>query len=140
MTVRGADAVIDAVGMEASGSKLDRVLEATKLQMDRTEALRTAMGSVRRGGTLSLSGVYIAMEQNFPLGDLFDKQIQIRMGQANVRRWTDEIVPLLTDADPLGVDFLTTHRLPLEQAPRGYEVFQGKEDGAIKIVLEPGTS
>ena len=131
MTVRGADAVIDAVGMEASGSKLDRVLEATKLQMDRTEALRTAMGSVRRGGTLSLSGVYIAMEQNFPLGDLFDKQIQIRMGQANVRRWTDEIVPLLTDADPLGVDFLTTHRLPLEQAPRGYEVFQGKEDGAI---------
>jgi threonine dehydrogenase-like Zn-dependent dehydrogenase len=137
-TGRGADAVIDAVGMEASGSKLDRVLEATKLQMDRTEALRTAMGSVRRGGTLSLSGVYIAMEQNFPLGDLFDKQVQIRMGQANVRRWTDEILPLLTDDDPLGVDFLTTHRMELEQAPNGYEIFQRKENGAIKVVLEPG--
>jgi threonine dehydrogenase-like Zn-dependent dehydrogenase len=140
LTGRGADAVIDAVGMEAGGSKLDRVLEATKLQMDRTEALRTAMGSVRRGGTLSLSGVYIAMEQNFPLGDLFDKQIQIRMGQANVRRWTDEILPLLTDDDPLGVDFLTTHRMPLERAPEGYEIFQKKQDGAIKIVLEPGTA
>jgi len=134
---RGVDAAIDAVGMEASGSKLDRVLEATKIQMDRTEALRTSMGSIRRGGTLSISGVYVALEQNFPLGDLFDKQIQIRMGQANVRRWIDEIVPLLGDDDPLGAEDLMTHELPLQDAARGYEMFQKKEDGAIKVVLRP---
>jgi threonine dehydrogenase-like Zn-dependent dehydrogenase len=137
-TGRGADAVIDAVGMEAAGSKLDSVLQATKIQMDRTEALRKALGSVRRGGTVSLSGVYIALEQNFPLGDLFDKQVQLRMGQANVRRWIDDLLPLVTDdADPLGTERLTTHRLPLADAPRGYEMFQKKQDGAIKVVLEP---
>jgi threonine dehydrogenase-like Zn-dependent dehydrogenase len=105
--------------------------------MDRTEALRKAMGSVRRGGTLSLSGVYVGLEQLFPLGDLFDKQVQLRMGQANVRRWTDEILPLLNDEDPLGVHDLTTHRLPLEHAPEAYDMFQAKRDGAIKVVLEP---
>jgi threonine dehydrogenase-like Zn-dependent dehydrogenase len=137
MTGRGADAAIDAVGMEAAGSKIDSVLEATKLQMDRLEALRTCMGSIRRGGTLSISGVYIGLEQNFPLGDLFDKQIQIRMGQANVRRWTDEILPLLTDEDPLGTSDLVTHRLPLDEAPGAYEMFQKKENGAIKVLLQP---
>ena len=135
---RGVDAAIEAVGMEASGSKIDSVLRATKIQMDRLEALRTCMGSIRRGGTLSISGVYVGLEQNFPLGDLFDKQIQIRMGQANVRRWTDQILPLVEDdSDPLGTEDLTTHRLPLAGAPRGYEIFQEKEDGAIKVVLEP---
>jgi len=135
---RGVDAAIEAVGMEASGSKIDSVLQAAKIQMDRLEALRTCMGSIRRGGTLSISGVYVGLEQNFPLGDLFDKQIQIRMGQANVRRWTDQILPLVEDdSDPLGTEDLTTHRLPLAGAPRGYEIFQEKEDGAIKVVLEP---
>jgi threonine dehydrogenase-like Zn-dependent dehydrogenase len=137
MTGRGADSAIDAVGMEASGSKLDSILQVTKLQMDKLEALRTCMGAIRRGGTLSISGVYVGLEQNFPLGDLFDKQIQIRMGQANVRRWTNELVPLLTDDDPLGTGDLITHRLPLAEAPQGYEVFQAKSDGAIKVVLEP---
>ena len=98
------------------------------------------MGSVRRGGTLSISGVYVGLEQNFPLGDLFDKQIQIRMGQANVRRWTDEILPLLTDEDPLGTADLVTHRLPLHEAPHGYEIFQEKSDGAIKVVLQPAVT
>jgi len=134
---RGVDAAIDAVGMEAAGSKLDRVLQATKLQMDRMEALRTAMGSIRRGGTLSISGVYVGLEQNFPLGDLFDKQIQIRMGQANVRRWVPEILPLLGDGDPLRVEDFATHHLPLEEAPRAYEMFQRKEDGAVKVVFRP---
>jgi len=138
MTGRGVDTAIEAVGMEASGSKLDSILQATKLQMDRLEALRTCMGSIRRGGTLSISGVYVGLEQNFPLGDLFDKQLQIRMGQANVRRWTDEILPLLGDEDPLGTEDLVTHRLPLEEAPRGYEMFQAKSNGAVKVVLEPG--
>ena len=69
---------------------------------------------------------------------LFDKQIQLRMGQANVRRWVDDILPLLTgDGDPLGVDDFATHHLPLDEAPRAYEMFQRKEDGAIKVVLTP---
>ncbi len=134
---RGADAVIDAVGMEASGSFFDAVMEATKLQLDRTDALRKCLGAVRRGGTVSLSGVYVGLTQLFPLGDLFDRQIQLRMGQANVRRWTDEILPLLGDDDPLGTGDLVTHRLPLTEAPHGYELFQKKRDGAIKVVLAP---
>jgi threonine dehydrogenase-like Zn-dependent dehydrogenase len=134
---RGVDAAIDAVGMEAAGSKIDLVLQATKIQMDRTEALRTSMGSIRRGGTLSLSGVYVALVHNFPLGDLFDKQIQLRMGQANVKRWVPEILPYLTEEDPLGTEDFATHTLPLDEAPRAYETFQKKEDGAIKIVLTP---
>lgn len=135
---RGADAVIDAVGMEASGSITDRVLQTLKVQLDRTTALRHCMRAVRRGGTLSISGVYAGPVQMFPLGDLFDMQVQVRMGQANVLRWVPEILPLLTDEDPLGTGDLTTHRLPLEAAPDAYKTFQAKEDGAIKIVLEPG--
>ena len=74
-----------------------------------------------------------------PMMDLFDKQIQLRMGQANVRRWIDEIMPLLDggDGDPLGVEDLATHRLPLQEAPHAYEIFQRKQDGAIKILLQP---
>ena len=131
------DSAIDAIGMEASGSRFDAILEKTKIQLDRLDGLRTCMGSVRRGGTVSVIGVYVGLEHMFPLGDLFDKQIQIRMGQANVRRWSDEILPLLEDDDPLGTEDLATHELPLAEAPRGYEIFQRKQDGAIKVVLTP---
>ena len=137
---RGFDSVIDAVGMEADGSVVDKVLQTTKIQLDRTHVLRKSMQAVRRGGTLSLTGVYGGPVQMFPLGDLFDMQVTVRMGQANVRRWTDDILPLLTDEDPLGVGDLTTHRLPLEQAPEAYALFQEKRDGAVKIVLDPGAS
>ncbi|HEX2728230.1 MAG TPA: glutathione-dependent formaldehyde dehydrogenase, partial [Rubrobacteraceae bacterium] len=75
--------------------------------------------------------------QAFQLGDLFDMQIQVRMGQANVRRWVDDILPLLTDEDPLGVEDLKTHEMPLDDAPHAYEIFQKKQDGAIKCVLKP---
>jgi threonine dehydrogenase-like Zn-dependent dehydrogenase len=135
---RGVDSAIDAVGMEASGSRLDAVLQATKIQLDRTHALREVLGSVRRGGTVSLVGVYGGPVQMFPLGDLFDMQVTLRMGQANVRRWVDELVPLLVDGDPLGVDDLVTHRFPLEEAPRAYAMFQEKRDGCTKVVLQPG--
>jgi threonine dehydrogenase-like Zn-dependent dehydrogenase len=135
---RGADCVIDAVGMESTGSTLDRVLQTIKIQTDRTHALWQSMRSVRRGGTLSLVGVYTGPVQMFPLGDLFDLQVTLRMGQANVRRWIDDLVPLVADGDdPLGVDDLVTHELPLDDAPRAYEDFQRKRDGAIKIVLRP---
>ncbi len=134
---RGCDSVIDAVGLEAEGSTFEVLLQASKLQMDRFHALRECHDAVRRGGTLSVAGVYAGYVNLFNLGDLFDRQITIRMGQANVRRWVDDILPLLTDEDPLGTQDLTTHVLPLAEAPRGYEIFQKKEDGAIKVVLRP---
>ncbi|MFC4001375.1 zinc-dependent alcohol dehydrogenase [Prauserella oleivorans] len=149
---RGTDAVIDAVGMEAHGAPVSAMAQqlATllpgpvaekmieKAGIDRLSALHLAIDVVRRGGTISLSGVYGGMVDPMPLMTLFDKQIQLRMGQANVRAWTDDILPLLTgDGDPLGVGDLTTHRIPLDEAPHGYEIFQKKRDGAIKIVLQP---
>jgi threonine dehydrogenase-like Zn-dependent dehydrogenase len=135
---RGPDAVIDAVGMEAEGSTLAEIAQLLKIQVDRLEALRLSIGTVRRGGTLSIVGVYAGLENLFPLGDLMDKQVQIRMGQANVRRWTDDIMPLvLDDADPLGTEDFATHTLLLDEAPRGYEMFQEKQDGCIKVVLVP---
>ena len=134
---RGADSVIDAVGMEAAGSWYDSVLQTTKIQLDKRRALRDCMAAVRRGGTLSLSGVYTGPIQMFPLGDLFDMQVQLRMGQANVRQWVPEIIPLLNDDDPLGTEDLKTHTMPLQDAPLGYEIFQKKQDGAIKCVLKP---
>jgi threonine dehydrogenase-like Zn-dependent dehydrogenase len=134
---RGVDSAIDAVGMEAGGSLVGSILQTTKLQLDRATALRECMSAIRRGGTLSLTGVYTGPIQAFPLGDLFDMQIQVRMGQANVRRWVDDIMPLLGDEDPLGTEDLKTHEMPLDDAPLGYEIFQKKLDGAIKIVLKP---
>jgi threonine dehydrogenase-like Zn-dependent dehydrogenase len=105
--------------------------------VDRLAALHSAIDIVRRGGTISLIGVYGGMADPMPLMTLFDKQIQLRMGQANIKRWVDDIMPLLTDEDPLGVDTFATHRLPLDDAPHAYEIFQKKQDGAIKVVLKP---
>jgi len=134
---RGVDAAIDAVGMEAEGSFIDSFLQATKMQVDKAYALRQCIASIRRGGTLSISGVYAGPVQMFPLGDLFDMQIQVRMGQANVHAYVDDIMPLLTDEDPLGTQDLKTHEMPLQDAPLGYEIFQKKQDGAIKCILKP---
>ena len=105
--------------------------------MDRLAAVYTAIDLVRRGGTISLSGVYGGKVDPLPLLTLFDKQVRLRMGQANVRTWSDEILPLLTDDDPLGVDDFATHRVPLTDAPHAYEMFQRKEDGAVKVIMEP---
>jgi threonine dehydrogenase-like Zn-dependent dehydrogenase len=148
---RGTDSVIDAVGMEAHGAPVAKLAHqmtgllpdvlAEKLMktggVDRLAALHAAIDIVRRGGTISLSGVYGGMLDPLPMMTLFDKQIQLRMGQANVRRWTDEIMPLLMDGDPLGVEGFATHRLPLEQGPDAYAMFQRKEDGAVKVLLTP---
>ncbi len=148
---RGADAVIDAVGMEAHGAPVGKFAQdatgllpdkvAQKLMttagVDRLASLMLAIDSVRRGGTVSISGVYGGMADPMPMMTMFDKQIQFRMGQANVRRWADDILPLLTDEDPLGVDDFATHHMPLADAPQAYEIFQKKQDGAIKILLKP---
>jgi threonine dehydrogenase-like Zn-dependent dehydrogenase len=134
---RGVDSAIDAVGMEASGSRVDAVLHSTRVQPDRLHALRECGRAVRRGGTISIAGVYVGPMPFFPLGDFMDKQITLRMGQANVRRWTDEILPLLDGGDPLATKDLVTHVLPLGEGPRAYDLFQRKQDGAVKIVLRP---
>lgn len=135
---RLADAVVDAVGMEAAGSRLDSVLTTVKAQTDKLVALHHALGVVRRGGVLSISGVYSGAFPLFPLGDLFDKQIAMRMGQANVRTWIPDLLPLVEDpADPLGVKTFTTHQLPLSEAPDAYKMFQEKRDGCIKVVFKP---
>ncbi|GAA1425588.1 zinc-dependent alcohol dehydrogenase [Streptomyces thermospinosisporus] len=148
---RGPDAVIDAVGTEAHGSHMARLVQnaaavmprklsgpmAERLSVDRLTALHTAIEMVRRGGTLSISGVYGGMADPMPLLTMFDKQLQVRMGQANVRRWSDEIIPHLTDDDPLGVEDFATHRMPLSEAPQAYEMFQQKRDGAVKILMQP---
>jgi threonine dehydrogenase-like Zn-dependent dehydrogenase len=148
---RGADSVIDAVGMEAHGSPVPKFAQTLagflpdaiaqpmmqKVGVDRLTALYSAIDVVRRGGTISLSGVYGGAADPLPMLTLFDKQVQLRMGQANVKRWIDDILPLLTDEDPLGVDTFATHRLSLDEAPGAYETFQKKEDGMVKVVLKP---
>jgi threonine dehydrogenase-like Zn-dependent dehydrogenase len=148
---RGPDAVIDAVGMEAHGAPVARLAQlgagllpsplAAKLMeragVDRLHALDLAIDIVRRGGTISIVGVYGGMTDPLPMMTLFDKQVQLRMGQANVRRWVDDILPLLEDGDPLGTEEFATHRLALAQAPQAYEMFQRKRDGAVKVLLRP---
>ena len=149
---RGADSVVEAVGMEAHGSPGATLAQnavgllpdglAKKLMntagVDRLEALYNSFDSVRRGGTVSLSGVYAGEADPIPMKSLFDKQVSIRMGQCNVQHWRDELLPLVEDpADPLGVEDLVTHRVPLDKAPEMYEMFQKKENGCIKVVLKP---
>ncbi|MER5745021.1 alcohol dehydrogenase catalytic domain-containing protein [Streptomyces sp. NPDC059913] len=148
---RGTDAVIDAVGMEAHGAPfaksaqwatglLPDLVARTLMEhagVDRLAALYTAIDVVRRGGTISLSGVYGGAADPLPLLTLFDKQIQLRMGQANVLRWVPEILPLLDDEDVLGVEGFATHHLPLEDGPKAYAMFQEKEDGMVKTLLRP---
>lgn len=149
---RGADGVVDAVGMEAHGNSLVKAAQTAvgalpdplarpimqEAALDRTAALLSAIDLVRRGGTVSLSGVYAGNADPLPMKTLFDKQISMRMGQCNVKRWIPELLPLVEHrGDPLGTTDLTTHRVPLSEAPAMYETFQKKEDGCIKVVLDP---
>jgi threonine dehydrogenase-like Zn-dependent dehydrogenase len=148
---RGPDSVIDAVGMEAHGAPAARAAQAMtsllprpaaakimeKAGIDRLHALYLAIDIVRRGGTISVTGVYGGMTDPLPMLTLFDKQIQLRMGQANVKRWVPQIMPLLLNGDPLGTDEFASHRLPLEQGPEAYEKFQAKQDGFVKVLLKP---
>ena len=148
---RGPDSVIDAVGMEAHGSPVAATVQravgllparmskplAERAGLDRMSAFYECVDAVRRGGTVSVTGVYGGAVDPIPMMTIFDKGLTIRAGQANVRHWTDDLLPLLVDDDPLGVMDLATHRLPLDQAPRAYELFQHKLDGCVKVVLEP---
>ncbi|KRF02633.1 molecular chaperone GroES [Nocardioides sp. Soil777] len=149
---RGADGTLDAVGMEAHGTPIaegaiksvgylpDAVAKPLMktVGIDRLGALRAAISSVRRGGTVSISGVYGGMSDPFPMMEMFDKGISLRMGQCHVKRWVDEIVPVvMEDGDPLGLETLATHRLPLAEAPAAYQMFRDKADDCLKVVLKP---
>jgi threonine dehydrogenase-like Zn-dependent dehydrogenase len=149
---RGPDSVIDAVGMEAHGARMGALAQrlagflpdavARKAievaGVDRLSALHLAIELVRRGGTISISGVYGGAVDPMPMMQLFDKQVTLRMGQANVRRWLDDILPLVGgEEDVLGTESFATHHLPLTEAPQAYETFQKKQDGAFKVVLRP---
>jgi threonine dehydrogenase-like Zn-dependent dehydrogenase len=148
---RGPDAVIDAGGMEAHGSTSAKIaqrvpgmlpdtLAAVLMQQvgaDRLYALYLAIDVVRRGGTISVIGVYGGMTDPLPMLTIFNKQLQLRMGLANVKRWVGEILLLRTDGDPLGAEGFTTPMVPLDQAPQTYEMFEKKRDGAIKILFRP---
>jgi len=148
---RGADGVIDAVGMEAHGAPIGKLAQtltgllpdaaAQKLMetagIDRLSALHLSIELVRRGGTISLLGVYGGTADPMPMLTLFDKQINLRMGQANVKRWIDDLLPLVEDEDVLGVEDFASHRVPLEDAPQAYQHFQDKSDGTFKVLLQP---
>lgn len=149
---RGPDAVVDAVGMEAHGNPAAQIAQSavgllpdsvakklmTTVGLDRLAAMMLAFDAVRRGGTVSLSGVYAGVADPVPFMNLFDKQIALRMGQCNVQAWRDDLLPLVEDpSDPLGTMDLVTHRVGLEEAPRMYDLFRDKRDGCIKVVLTP---
>jgi threonine dehydrogenase-like Zn-dependent dehydrogenase len=149
---RGPDGVLEAVGMEAHGSPIEAAAQSAvgvlpdqvakpliqKAAVDRMAALHTAFKAVRRGGTVSISGVYGGQLDPMPMMVMFDRGITIRMGQCHVKRWVDDIWPvLIADGDPLGLESLATHRLPLDEAPDAYAMFQKKSDGCIKVVLKP---
>jgi threonine dehydrogenase-like Zn-dependent dehydrogenase len=147
----GPESVIEAVGMEAHGSGGIKAVQQmtgmlpdaaaekifTKAGVDRMFALHSAIEIVGRGGTLSLVGVYAGQMDPISLDTLFDKQVQIRMGQANAPHLTPEILPLLVEENMFDVENFATHRLALDEAPHAYEIFQKKEDDAVKIVLKP---
>jgi threonine dehydrogenase-like Zn-dependent dehydrogenase len=149
---RGADSVIDAVGMEAHGSPVAKAVigvasslpkpiaraATERFGIDRLAALHASLSAVRRGGTVSLVGVYGGMADPMPMMEMFDKGITLRMGQANVHRWSDELLDLVSqDADVFDVEGLATHHLSLEAAVEGYQMFKEKTDGCIKVVLNP---
>ena len=148
---RGPDSVLEAVGMEAHGSPAtkfahqliglmpDAIAEPMmkRAGIDRMNAIYLAIDAVRRGGTVSISGVYGGQLDPMPLFQMFDKQLQLRMGQANVLAHMPDLLPLVTDGDPLGCEEFATHRISLDETPDAYATFQKKEDGAIKYVIKP---
>ncbi|HLP00801.1 MAG TPA: zinc-dependent alcohol dehydrogenase [Opitutaceae bacterium] len=133
---RGPDAAIDAVGMEAHGSLYDTVKQRLKLEQDRPFVLRQAIRAVRKGGVLSIPGVYTGMVDKIPFGAAFAKGVTFKMGQTHVHRY---LRPLLEMVQRGRIDpsFVVTHRFPLSRAAEAYETFRDRTDGCIKVVLDP---
>ncbi len=136
---RGPDACIEAVGMEAHGTgpqyAYDRVKQALHLQTDRGSALREAIVACRKGGTLSVVGVYGAIDK-FPLGVIINKGLTMRAAQQHGQRYMPRMMEHLQRGE-LDTSFLVTHRMSLEESPRGYEIFKNKEDGCVRAVFAP---
>ncbi len=137
----GVDAVIDAVGMEAHGFSIDNIFDSVKQKVgigaDRAAALRQALLAVRRGGRVSIPGVYGGLVDKFPLGAIMEKGLSIRTGQTHVQAYTAELLDLIQQGK-LDTTFLISHRLPLEEAPRGYQCFHDNQDEWTKVILKPG--
>ena len=137
----GCDAVIDAVGMEAHGFAIDNMIDIAKQKVgigaDRASALKQAILAVRPGGRVSIPGVYGGMTDKFPLGALMEKGLQVRSGQTHVQRYTKDLLKKIEDGT-LDTTFLISHRLPLEDAARGYKCFREEQDNWTKVILKPG--
>jgi threonine dehydrogenase-like Zn-dependent dehydrogenase len=137
---QGPDSVMDAVGMEAHGMGLegmyDKVKQAVKLETDRPNVLRQAIVACRKGGTVSLPGVYTGFVDKIPMGAFMNKGLTMKTGQTHVHRY---LRPLLEHVQKGDIDpsFVVTHALPIEQAPHAYEIFKHKKDSCIKVVLKP---
>ncbi len=133
---RGVDATIDAVGFEAKGSTLETMLTAVKLEGSSGSALRQAMAATRRGGTVSVAGVYAGFIHGFLFGDAFDKGLTFKMGQTHVQKYMPELLRFI-DEGRLDPEVIITHRLPLSEAARGYRIFNEKQESCRKVVLLP---
>ncbi|MCU0566298.1 MAG: glutathione-dependent formaldehyde dehydrogenase [Oculatellaceae cyanobacterium Prado106] len=138
---RGPDAVMDAVGMEAHGTGLegfyDRVKQAARLETDRPTVLRQAIVACRKGGTVSVPGVYTGFVDKVPMGAFMNKGLTMKTGQTHLHRYLKPLLERIQSGD-IDPTFLITHRLPLEQAPHAYEIFKHKQDNCIKVILKPG--
>lgn len=134
---RGVDAVIDAVGFEAKGSTTETVLTNLKLEGSSGKALRQCIAAVRRGGIVSVPGVYAGFIHGFLFGDAFDKGLTFKMGQTNVHAWLGELLPLI-EQGLLTPEEIVTHYMPFEEAARGYEIFEKRQEDCRKIILVPG--
>ena len=133
---RGADVCIDAVGMEADRTVLEKVLNTIRMQAGTTNVLENCFSAVRRGGVVSVVGVYGSYYDKFPLGQMFDKGIIMRLGQAPVHAYIDKLIKLVEEGK-VTLDDIITHNLPLSQAPHAYKIFNNKEDDCLKVVLKP---
>ena len=133
---RGADICVDAVGMEADRNIADKLKNVWHAEIGSIQALKNCISAVRRGGFVSVVGVYGIPYDAFPLGQIFDKGIRMAFGQALVQRYIDKLMKYL-EAGKIKLDDMITHRLPLSDAPRGYEIFSEKKEGCVKVVLTP---
>jgi threonine dehydrogenase-like Zn-dependent dehydrogenase len=134
---RGVDACVDAVGFEAKGSRLETVMTALKVEGSSGSALRQAMAATRRGGIVSVPGVYAGFIHGFLFGDAFEKGLSFRMGQTHVQQHMPELLERICRGE-LKAERIISHHLPLEEAARGYELFASKAEDCRKVVLSPG--
>ena len=132
---RGADVCVDAVGMEAERKLKDKLANIWHVEVGSIKALKAAISAVRRGGWISVLGVYGVPYDKFPLGQIFDKGIHLSFGQAPVQKYIDNLIRYL-EGGKIKLDDVISHRLPLGEAPRGYEIFNEKKEDCVKVVLK----